>query len=123
MMFTDVRREAHIRRVLRKLSAQRVALVLQPGNVWVVEKAVGDDERTDAALKTCFIRGWVEPLENAVPTGCLTPAGELPPGNIFDRVGPMCRLTDSGSSVVNRSQQWVLTSILLALLSLLTAIH
>jgi hypothetical protein len=35
---------------------------VQPGNVWVVEKAVEDNEQTDAALKTAFMRGWVEPI-------------------------------------------------------------
>jgi hypothetical protein len=47
--------------------------VLQPGNVWVIEKAVPDNLETDADLKTCYMRGWVEPLENSVPKGRLKP--------------------------------------------------
>ncbi len=52
--------ERDIRRTLKSLSRQRVALVLQPGNVWVIERAVEDNEQTDAALKTAYMRGWVK---------------------------------------------------------------
>jgi hypothetical protein len=83
-MFSDFRREAIIRRVLRRLSRQRVALVLQPGNVWVVEKAVEDNAETDTALKTCFLRGWVEPLERAIPQGKIPSDGRMPD---FSRIG------------------------------------
>ena len=63
--------ESDIRRTLKRLSGQRVALVLQPGNVWVIENAVEYNEQTDAALKTAYMRGWVKPIENAVPKGSL----------------------------------------------------
>jgi hypothetical protein len=72
-MLADLQRERSIRRILRKLARQRVAMVLQSGNVCVVEKAVEDTAEMDAALKTCHMRGWVEPLENAIPKGKLTP--------------------------------------------------
>lgn len=75
MTLLDIKREWKIRRALHLLSKQRVVLVLQPGNVWVIEKAVQDNEDTDAALKTCYMRGWVEPLENSVPKGKLKDDG------------------------------------------------
>lgn len=75
--------ESDVRSTLKRLSRQRVALVLQPGNVWVIEDAVEDNERTDAALKTAYIRGWVAPIENAVPKGKLAPDGALPTGPLF----------------------------------------
>ncbi len=122
-MLADARKEWRIRRVLRKLSKQRLALILQPGNVWVVERAVEDNVFTDMALKTCFLRGWAEPLENAIPTGNLTPDGKLPNAQIFDRVKPLYRLTDSGWNVVHRSQLWVMVSLFLALLGLIGVSH
>ncbi len=121
-MLTDFCREWAIRRTLRSLSRQRVALVLQPGNVWVIENAVGDSEETDANLKTCYMRGWVEPIENALPQGKLTPDGKLPDGDIFDRIGPLYRITDSGWSVINRSHQWFLLTVLVAVLSLIAVL-
>ena len=81
--------EREIRRILKRLSQQRVALVLQPGNVWVIEDAIEDNEETDAALKTAYMRGWVAPIENAVPKGKLTSDGALPSGNPFQEVGPL----------------------------------
>jgi hypothetical protein len=88
--------ESDIRRTLKRLSRQRVGLVLQPGNVWVIENAVEDNEQTDTALKTAYMRGWVKPIENAVPKGKLTPEGALPSGNLFQGVGPLWQLTASG---------------------------
>jgi hypothetical protein len=47
MIFDDFRREATIRRTLRALARQRVAIVLQPGNVWVIEKAIEENSDTN----------------------------------------------------------------------------
>jgi hypothetical protein len=82
-MVTDWRREWRVRGTLRALARQRVALILQPGNVWVIEKAVSDQDDTASALRTCFMRGWVESLADAVPIGSLGPAGDYPPGLCF----------------------------------------
>lgn len=121
-MFTNWRREIRIRRILKRLARQRVALVLQPGNAWVIENAVPDNEDTDAALKTCFMRGWVEPLENSVPKASLTPSGELPNGMHFERSGPVWKLTDSGWSAINRAHEWALIGILLTALGVVVAL-
>ncbi len=122
MILDDIQKESKIRRTLRALARQRVAIVLQPGNVWVIEKAVEDNSETDAILKTCYMRGWVEPIKDAIPKGRLTPGGELPDGNIFDKVGPIFRLTDSGWSVINRSHQWFIMSIFVAVLALIATL-
>ena len=109
--------EFRIRRVLRRLAKQRVAMIHQPGNVWVIEKAVKKISETDAILSTCYMRGWVEPIVDALPKGKLTPERTLPDGDIFDEVGPLYRLTDSGWSVINRSHQWLMMSIFVAVLA------
>ena len=123
-MLFDFRKskEAKIRGVLRRLSRQRVALVLHPGNVWVIENAVKDNEDTDTALKTCYLRGWIEPIENAIPKGDVPEDGRLPNGSPFNRTGSIYRITDSGWSVINRANFWVLTTVLVGVLGLLVSI-
>jgi hypothetical protein len=97
-------------------------MVLQPGNHWVIELAVTDDELTDAALKTAWMRGWVEPIENAVPKGRLNPDGSLPDGPLYYGTGSIWRLTEAGWAVIKRSHGWTLVAILLSILSLVVAI-
>jgi hypothetical protein len=121
-VFTNFRREWTIRRTLRQLARQRVALVLQPGNVWVIENAVEDIEATDAALKTCHMRGWVEPMVNSIPQGRLSPDGNLPSGSLFQNQGPVWKLTDSGWAAINRAHEWMLFGIFLAAAGVLVAI-
>lgn len=121
---SEFSRERFIKRTLRRLARQRVATVLQPGNVWLIEKAVEDSERTDAALKTCYMRGWVEPLtHDAIPKGQLTPDGHIPAGGPFQgRTGVIYRLTDAGWSVINRAQLWTLVSVAVGVIAVLVAI-
>ena len=123
MSLLDLKREWKIRRILRRLSKQRVAIVLQPGNVWVIEKAVEDNEETDTALKTCYMRGWVEPLENSIPRGKLKEDGSLPDGNLYQSFGPVWKLTDSGWAAINRAHEWTLIGILIGALGVLVAIN
>jgi hypothetical protein len=61
--------ERLINKTLRRLAKQRVTMILQPGNVWVIEYAVSEGESSDisAALRTCHLWGWVAPEMNAVP--------------------------------------------------------
>jgi hypothetical protein len=121
-MFSDLRREHAIRQTLRKLSRQRVALVLQPGNVWVIEKAVKTTAETDTALKTCHMRGWVEPLESAIPQGKLTPDGRLPANFKFEGTGILYKLTSAGWSVIYRSYQLALIAVVISVISLLVSV-
>lgn len=122
MSLLDLKREWKIRRILRRLSKQRVGLVFQPGNIWVIEKAVEDNEETDAALKTCYMRGWVEPLENSVPKGKLKEDGSLPDDYLYQSSGPIWRLTDSGWSAINRAHAWTIIGILITAIGVIIAI-
>ena len=116
----DWRMERLIRRTLHGLAKQRVALILQPGNVLVIEKAVGGDDETEAALRTCHLRGWADLVSNALPQGDLAPGGELPE-RPFTRRGPVCRLTEAGWAAVNRSHRWVVATWLVGLASLVAS--
>lgn len=118
----DLRRERKVRKVLRQLARQRVALVLQPGNIWVIEKAVDDDDEADAALKTCLMRGWVDALENSVPKGKLNRDGSLPEGSLADSEGPLWKLTDSGWAAINRAHEWKLIGVLIGAIGVLAAL-
>src|SRR5205085_4072265 len=114
--------ERTIRRVLRDLARQRVRAILQPGNVFVIDNSIDHDDETDAALRTCWLRGWVEPLdEKAVPVGQVAADGRLP-NPLFTGATLFWRITDSGWSVIRRSQMWVLGGFLIALLSLAVAL-
>ena len=115
-------RERFIRKTLRKLSRQRVALILQPGGFWVIEKSIRSDEKTEAALRTCYMRGWVEPIVDAIPKGKLTKEGKLPDNPIFTEEGPVYRLTDSGWNVIHRIYGWIVATSLLAMATLIAAI-
>jgi len=122
MFLKDIRREWAIQKALKEFARQRVWLVLQPGNVWVIENAARDDENTDAALKTCYMRGWVEPLVNSLPKGRLQADGSLPTGPLYDRSGPLWKLTDSGWAAIHRAHEWTLIGILIAALAFLATL-
>jgi len=114
--------ERRIRKVLRGLARQRVALVLQPGNVWVIEQAMSRDQDVEADFQTCLMRGWVEILHDTIP------AGELPDDMRFVREQPFTkresiyRLTDGGWAALNRAHGWALINILIASASLFIAL-
>jgi hypothetical protein len=109
MPFEDFRREREIRRVRRGLARQRVRLVLKPGNVLVIEKALDTSgEGVQAALHTAEIRGWVEILEDAVPAAKLGPQGQLP--TEWERRAPIYRLTGAGWNAIHRTQGWLHSS-------------
>lgn len=120
-MLESMRYNWRIHRLLRRLAKQRVGLVLQPGNVWVVEFAVEDTEETDALLKTCFMRGWVEPLQDSIPKGRLSPDGALPSGPMFQSQGPLWKLTDSGWSAIQRRHEIMVLGIFIAVLGVAVA--
>jgi hypothetical protein len=109
-------------RTLRKLAKQRVRLVLQPGDYWVIDRAIPQDDDTRAALLTCQMRGWVEPLQHAVPSTQLTPDGALPPNINFDKMQTLYRLTSAGWSVIHRSDLIATCALLIAAMSLGLAI-
>ncbi|WP_328187544.1 hypothetical protein [Marinobacter sp. OP 3.4] len=110
-----------IYRLLRRLARQRVGMVLQPGNYWVIEYAVEDNEETDVLLKTCYMRGWVEPLQNSVPKGRLQADGSSPNGPMFDSAGPIWKLTDTGWSVIQRRHELGILALFVAITGVVVA--
>lgn len=124
MMFDEWHRERFIRKTLRRLSQQRVALILQPGNVWVIEKAVseGENEKVAPVLRTCNLRGWVEIQSNAVPSGKLTPEGKLPEDLSISGIAPIYKLTEAGWNVIHRSHEWVVATFVVVAITLIATI-
>jgi hypothetical protein len=119
---TEIRREYSIYRTLKALSRQRVAAILKPGGVLLIERAPKEDETTDENLRTCVLRGWVEELERNVPRGSLTEEGHLPPGNPFTGYGTIYRLTDSGWHAIHRTHVIALLALIVGLLAVITGL-
>lgn len=118
------RREARIRRTLRHLSRQRVALTLpRPANgpVWVIEMTPTRTPDTSDDLNSCLLRGWVEVLQDAVPQDQLQADGSLPAGPLGQECGPIYRLTDSGWSVVRGTHAVAVAALTVATISLAIA--
>lgn len=123
MFLGSWRRERFILSTLRRLSKQRVVAVMQPGNAWLIERGVGHDDETEAALRTCHLRGWVELLVDAIPRGTVSRGRDLPSiEQMIAKHGPIYRLTDSGWATIKRSHQWVIASWLVALASLISSV-
>jgi len=102
------------------LAKQRLAMVLQPDGVWVIEQAVSHGEGIHAALATCYLRGWAEPLGNAIPSGEAPIDGRIDPNRpLFTHKTQLYRLTDSGWAVVNRLQFWLLCTISIGMISMI----
>lgn len=121
MGLTNWKRERFIKQILRGLSRQRISMVMQPGNVWVIENVLKEDGDVAEALLTCYLRGWVEPIPNAVPHGHLTPDGQLPEELLLE-VKTMYRLTEAGWHVINRTHRWVILTLLVASATLFATI-
>lgn len=119
-MFIDFYREYKIIKHMRKLACQRVAMVLQPGHVWVLEKAPPSNEENDHILLTCWIRGWVEPHSFEIPQGQLTSEGGLPPVDSI-RHANFYRLTDGGWNAIHRTHQLSILTIMLTIISIILA--
>ncbi|MFN8411724.1 MAG: hypothetical protein U0Z26_05000 [Anaerolineales bacterium] len=97
-------------------------MILQPGDVWVIEYAVSEGESPDisAALRTCHLRGWIALEINAVPQASIGDNGELLENT--QGVAPIYRLTEAGWSVIHRSQAWVISTFIVATVSLIATI-
>lgn len=117
-MIEDRGRELKVRQVLRRLARQRVALVAQPGNVWIIEKALQRDADCEVGLATYAMRGWVEPLYQDLPTNGLSNEGTIAPGLLLTRTESYVRLTEGGWSAIYPAQARVLVNALLAVASL-----
>lgn len=120
-MIVDLYREYKIIKHMRKLARQRVAMVLQPGNVWVLEKAPPHNEESDQILLTCWIRGWVEPHSFDIPQAQLTPEGGLPSAASIKRAN-FYRLTDGGWHAIHRTHELSILAIMLTIISMILAL-
>ncbi len=120
-MFTNWKRERNVRKVLGGLARQRVAIVLQPGNVWIVENALQRDENAEASLATCLMRGWVEPLHEDMPVGDLDPNNLSLPLPPFTRRETSLRLTEGGWAALNRAHAWTVVGIVIAVVGVALA--
>jgi len=123
MSAIDSKREKKIEDVLRGLARQRIVAILQPGNVWVIERSLQVDEEVECALTTAYLRGWVEPLPHAFPSNKLNEAGGLPVDwEGFTDVKFMYRLTEGGWSIIRRSHSWILRTFWIAVATLIATL-
>lgn len=121
MLLWGWRRERFIKKVLKKLSRQRVEAI-DPDGVWVVTPSVKQEEDMVAAVRTCHIRGWVEPFCNAIPHGQLTADGKFPEGELFSGAAPVYRLTEAGWNEIHRLHTWVVVTCVVALITLMATV-
>jgi hypothetical protein len=121
-MFDIIKRERTIRKALRAIARQRVALILQPGNIIVVEQSPPNEDWFDLAVRTCHIRGWVDVLHDSIPSGVVRYEGETPilPEQMKSKT--IYRLTEGGWSVIHRSHGWLIGTFAVGLLSLFAGI-
>lgn len=97
-------------------------MILQPGNVFVIENSPTEVEWFQAAVVTARIRGRVDVLFDALPSGEVRMHGNTP---VFpERVTPKAhyRLTEGGSSVIHRTHAWTVATFLVSFLALLASI-
>ena len=116
-----MKRERFIRVTLRRLAEQSVGMVLQPGDVWVIENSLpSGDEETVAALRTCHMRGWIEVIRDAVPRAEVDDSGNLPAE--WEGTSPIYRLTDAGWHVINRTHAWNVAIFVVATATLVASV-
>ena len=122
LWLTSFQRERNIRRLLTALSRQRVVVVAQPGNFWVIERAPVGLPNQEEAIATCRMRGWIDVLEDAVPKGEWDAYGMPDLERSFKRTEPIYRLTDSGWAVINRVQTWLIATFMVSVLAVLATL-
>ena len=115
-MFTDLKREYSIYKTLTRISKQRVVLLLEQGNTWVVEQALLDTSQNQANITTCIIRGWVDLLHESVPSTNIDNNYGLTKRLEFNNNQDIYKLTDSGWNAIHRTHVITLLGIIIALL-------
>jgi hypothetical protein len=120
-------RERRIRRTLAHLSRQRIAMRLPhpiPGHnpVWVIELTPTQTDEVKDDLLTGLLRGWVEVIEDSLPSSQLNPDGSLPAGPLMQNDETMYRLTEGGWAVVRGTHALAVSGMWVALVSLVVAI-
>ena len=122
LSMTHWKRERRIRIALKSLTRQRVVMILQPGNVMVIEQAPRDTPETHEAIETCRLRGWAEPVWDAMRQGNLTAEGKLPEGELYNKVAPVFRPTEAGWHVIRRTNFWIVLTCAVAFLTLVATL-
>ena len=114
-------KERKIKRALRTIAGQRVTMILE-GNVSVIENSPAHTEEFEIAVRTAHIRGWVEVLHNALPTGQIQFQGDKP--IIPETLTPQdhYRLTEGGWAVIHGTHTWVIWAFIVGFLSLLASL-
>ena len=120
-MFDSRRRERSIRRTLRGLAKQRI--VMTQGSWLIAENSIDRNDETEANLRTCEARGWVEVLYANVPHVALTPDLNLPPGFPEGRDRHIYKLTAEGWSVLHRTNLWAIVASLAAIAAVGVAVY
>lgn len=120
-------RERRVLRTLDHLSRQRLAMRLPhptPGHndVWVIEMTPTQSDDVKNDLLTGLLRGWVEVVEDSIPSSRLRPDGSLPDGALWQNQEPIYRLTDVGWAVVRGTHTLAWWGMIVALISLVVAI-
>ncbi|WP_162592888.1 hypothetical protein [Variovorax sp. PBL-E5] len=111
------RHEREVRKALKIIAGQRVAMILQPGNVLVIERSPTSTEWFEEAVQTCRIRGWVEVLHEGLPSADLDFHDQTP---ILGSARPKThyKLTEGGWNAIRGTHALVIVAIILSALSL-----
>ncbi|MDY0263517.1 hypothetical protein [Syntrophotalea acetylenica] len=96
-------------------------MVLQPGNGWVIEKAMPVTEANEENIQTCLMRGWVEVLYESVPMQKLPSDGDLKNASAVS-AQHIYRLTEGGWNAIHRTRSLNLLSFIVALIGISIAV-
>lgn len=110
------KKEWFVKKTLRKLSKQRVAGVID--GVWIVEGGINLDKDIEAALRTCHMRGWVEPITGTIPHSKWSEDSKITKG----MSGPTYRLTEAGWNIVHDSYKFIQATFLITTITLIIAL-
>lgn len=119
-MLLDIgwRRERKIRWVLKRLTRQRVVHIVNPGGFWLVEQSLPTGDGIQESLRTCHLRGWVEPISPVgIPHIEVTSDGEFPSDLTPSHVDPIYRVTDAGWNQIHNIYGWILATFAVAFLT------
>ena len=120
-MFETYKRERNVRKALKALARQRVAMVLPDGGL-VIELCPPRADWFDEAVRTAHLRGWVEVLHHSIPNGQLTFVGNQPRFPDALTAQTMYRLTEGGWTIIRRSHGWVIATFAVAVISLVASL-
>ena len=108
--------ERFIRNVLKQLAKQRVAGIVN--GAWVIGDGIILDKDIEAALRTCHLRGWVEPITKAIPQSNVSMDLEIKPG----MSGPAYRLTEAGWNIIHGSYRTIKATFWITAFTLLLSV-